>query len=147
MSTIIDIDVLNHLTSEKHGKSLTRNISLKSKRKYIVGLLGEWVVINLLEATLYKIIAHRYKCNYGEIDIIAEKSSCLVCIEVKTTIRSSEVPKITTQKKSVINSAKNFILEHPKYENYDIRFDFFFLSDSNNSFHIENAWEEVDIWG
>jgi putative endonuclease len=48
-----------------------------------LGILGENLAVDLLRARGYSILARRYRCRYGEIDIIAEERACIVFIEVK----------------------------------------------------------------
>lgn len=48
------------------------------------GELGEKAAADFLATNGYKIIATRYRCKIGEIDIIAWQGSTLVFVEVKT---------------------------------------------------------------
>ncbi|MGN7618901.1 MAG: YraN family protein [Ehrlichia sp.] len=109
---------------------------------YIVGYLGEIVVIWLLKCKLYHIIKHRYKCVLGEIDIIASKNKHIVFIEVKSSIFGSEIPITYKQQRSIIRVAKYFITHHADLKQHDIRFDLYFLSLSKGIIHIPNAWQE-----
>jgi putative endonuclease len=49
------------------------------------GFLAEVIAIIFLSLKLYKIRKWRYKSNYGEIDIIAQKGEIIAFIEVKRT--------------------------------------------------------------
>lgn len=79
----------------------------------------------------------------GEIDIIALKNKHLVFIEVKTSIFRSEIPITNKQQRSIIRVAKHFITYHTKFEEYNIRFDLYFLSLSKGLIHIPHAWQEL----
>ena len=108
----------------------------------IVGYLGEIVVIWFLKCKRYHVIKHRYKCVLGEIDIIAFKNKHLVFIEVKTSIFRAEIPITNKQQRSIIRVAKYFIMYYTKFEEYNIRFDLYFLSLSKGLIHIPHAWQE-----
>lgn len=74
-----------------------------------------------------KYITHNYSCRGGEIDLILEKSNYLLFVEVKFRTRSDfgyahEMVSKSKQKK-IILAAQHFLAQHPKYKNYDCRFD------------------------
>ena len=48
------------------------------------GIWGEAQVANYLRAHGYQLLAHSYRCRYGEIDLIARKGKVLCFVEVKT---------------------------------------------------------------
>ncbi|MDD4199814.1 MAG: YraN family protein [Eubacteriales bacterium] len=52
--------------------------------KRVLGQIGENTAADVLRAKGYKILRQNYRCNYGEIDIIAEKSGDMSFVEVKT---------------------------------------------------------------
>ena len=49
-----------------------------------LGQRGEWLAVEFLKKTGYKIIKQNYKTRIGEIDIIADDGGTLVFVEVKT---------------------------------------------------------------
>lgn len=53
-----------------------------------VGLFGEAETANYLRRKGYTLLAHSYRCRFGEIDLIAEKRGVLCFVEVK--LRSGE---------------------------------------------------------
>lgn len=53
-----------------------------------VGLFGEAETANYLRRKGYTLLAHSYRCRFGEIDLIAKKKGVLCFVEVK--LRSSE---------------------------------------------------------
>ena len=53
-----------------------------------VGLFGEAETAKYLRGKGYKLLAHSYRCRFGEIDLIAEKKGVLCFVEVK--LRSSD---------------------------------------------------------
>ncbi len=53
-----------------------------------VGLFGEAETAKYLRGKGYKLLAHSYRCRFGEIDLVAEKKGVLCFVEVK--LRSSD---------------------------------------------------------
>ena len=56
---------------------------MSSDSRQDLGILGESLAVDVLRARGYSILARRYRCRYGEIDIIAEEGACVVFIDVK----------------------------------------------------------------
>lgn len=48
-----------------------------------MGLFGEAETAKYLRKNGYTLLAHSYRCRFGEIDLIAEKSGVLCFVEVK----------------------------------------------------------------
>ena len=48
-----------------------------------MGLFGEAAVANYLREKGYTLLAHGYRCRFGEIDLIAKKRHTLAFVEVK----------------------------------------------------------------
>jgi putative endonuclease len=49
-----------------------------------VGRHGERVVARQLEAQGWELLARNWRCEHGELDIVAVEGDCLVAVEVKT---------------------------------------------------------------
>ncbi|GFE70676.1 YraN family protein [Chroococcus sp. FPU101] len=95
-----------------------------------VGEIGENLVQQWLVSKNWKILKHRWRSRFGEIDLIAlpESSHSLAFIEVKT--RSSNnwdadgLLAINHQKQLKLTQTANyFIAKHPKYSDFNCRFD------------------------
>jgi len=52
-------------------------------RNYRYGIVAEWVCVAVLLLKFYKILARRYKTDWGEVDIIAYKNNTVIAVEVK----------------------------------------------------------------
>ena len=99
-------------------------------RRQKIGKLGEQVAGKYLLENEYDIIEKNYRCNYGEIDIIAydkpKEKRTLVFIEVKT--RSNElfgegIEAIDIRKQKHIYKTAEYYLYTRNKENYNIRID------------------------
>lgn len=95
-----------------------------------IGKLGEQVARKYLLENEYDIIEKNYRCNYGEIDIIAydkpKEKRTLVFIEVKT--RSNElfgegIEAIDITKQKHIYKTAEYYLHTRNKENNNIRID------------------------
>lgn len=98
---------------------------LLKKKAYNYGLIGEYITIFYLQIKFYQIIKHRFKCNLGEIDIIAKKNHKIIFIEVKSRKNKQAAGEIikSAQLKRIINAAQFFLHVNNKYINYEQRFD------------------------
>lgn len=91
-------------------------------------------------------------CNYrwrgGEIDVIAEKESTLVCAEVKTWnhVPYYDLERAVNARKrhTIITASKHFLKENPRFTNYFVRYDLLFLEPETDSLrHVEDAFQET----
>lgn len=81
-----------------------------------VGFLGENLAGRYLENKGYEILERNYKKPWGEVDIIAEKDSVVIFVEVKTNkndSRSDFAPELRVDRKKLshISKVASFYLE------------------------------------
>lgn len=94
----------------------------------------------------YKIIEKNFKpmakTGAGEIDLIGIKGQTLVFFEVKyraNDVAYSITPLVQQRR---VKGAEYFLMTHPQYENYEMRFDVLFFSPKSMlPEHIENAFQ------
>ena len=93
-----------------------------------IGELGEQLIAQWLEAQGWLILARRWRCRWGEIDLVAQHSNTLAFIEVKT--RSSRnwdangLFALTTKKQLKLQrTAALFLTQHPLLADLPCRFD------------------------
>lgn len=110
------------------------------------GNSGEELAANFLSKSGYKIIERNYRWARGEIDIIAEKESMLIFIEVKTA-RSKKfgAPEtwVTQRKQQQIGMVASHYLQEKEIVDMDCRFDVIAVSAIGKEWeikHIENAF-------
>lgn len=111
-----------------------------------IGNLGENLAKEYLIKNNFKILEKNYRTRVGEIDLIVEKDSSVIFVEVKS--RNSlnygypcEAVNYKKQNK-IISTAKYYILSN-KLNDFNFRFDIIEVYLKNNNInHIENAF-----WG
>ena len=105
------------------------------------GIDAEGIAASYLEREGYKILAKRYKCKAGEIDIIAQKDNLVAFVEVKS--RKSALlddPIGRRGRQRIANAALQYISENPQIADMDMRFDFIFVDSTLAVNHTEAAW-------
>jgi putative endonuclease len=127
------------------SRSKQSHIEINSNLNQILGVTGESVVANYLQANGYSILCKNYRKKFGEIDIIAQYKNVITFIEVKTRkdnyFNLSQVITPSKQKK-IILTAKDFILKG-KFIDKIYRFDVALVvkeGDCLNLNYIENAF-------
>lgn len=116
----------------------------KTINSYTVGKDAENKALLYLQQLGWQIIAHNFRCPYGEVDILATKENLLVAFEVKTRKNVSLLFYAISekQKSRIANALLHFLsLNLSLYNNFMIRFDALLISSINAKItHIENAW-------
>lgn len=113
---------------------------------YAIGLNAEEHAANFLTQNGYIILEHRYKTQYGEIDLIAKKDNMLAFIEVKSRPTQTEALESITQraKKRISNTASIYLAN--TRESYDItRFDVITVTPQSIDY-LENAWQLDELY-
>lgn len=87
-----------------------------TRAKISLGKLGEDLAAKKLVELGYSLIAHNYRCAYGEIDLIARHGDQLVFVEVRTrrgTDFGTPEESITARKQAhLIVAAQNYLQEN-----------------------------------
>lgn len=106
-----------------------------------LGLLAEYITILWYKIFFFKILKHRYKTHFGEIDIIALRNNKIVFIEVKarrkldnnyTLLSNNQINRIT-------RAAEYFLSKNTRYFSYEVRFDLVICQPYKFKI-IKNAW-------
>ncbi|MEG2000645.1 MAG: YraN family protein [Evtepia sp.] len=86
-------------------------------KQEILGLWGEAQIADYLKTLGYRILETRWRCRFGEIDLIAVQDSFLCFVEVKLRKDDSMAPArafVTPAKQKRIRiSAALYLTEHP----------------------------------
>jgi putative endonuclease len=92
-----------------------------------LGLTGEAVAARHLEGAGYRIVARRWRCAAGEIDLIVQDGARLAFVEVRTrrgAAHGAAVESITPAKAArLIRLANLYLAAHPALAETDWRID------------------------
>ena len=102
--------------------------------KQTVGTRGERLAADTFKKMGYKLIEKNFRASHYEIDLIVCDKECIVFVEVKAS--SCEDPEnmtygrparaVTHSKQSfLINAARSYLKQNPKYDGMRVRFDVF----------------------
>lgn len=117
---------------------------------YTRGQVGEEYVVHLLEKKDYKVLKRNFRYRAKEVDIISVKDNTLIFIEVKNwelmPLEDIGVAVNKAKRKKIIDVSKKFLMDHPEYNDYHIRYDIISLTDNmRNIHHIQNAFMETGV--
>ncbi len=121
------------------------NIGKTRINKVAIGNYGEQIAAKFLEEKGYVILNTKYRCRYGEVDIVAKLGNVMAFVEVK--YRSNlkfgypcEAVNLKKQKK-IITTTEYYIMENSIFD-FDIRFDVIEIININETEirHIEGAF-------
>lgn len=99
---------------------------MKDTRK-VLGARGEDLAVKYLKKKGYKLIERNYRCQWGEIDLVARQGDTLVFVEIKS--RSSHdfgLPQEAVgrfKQEKLVQVARAYLAEHRLTENITMRFD------------------------
>jgi len=109
-----------------------------------VGSAYENAVAAALENHGFRILERNFRCRIGEIDLIGLDGDCLVFVEVKyrkNQERGWPEQAVGLHKQQVISrTADYFMVKHPEYRYYPIRFDVAAVMDTRWRLY-KNAFE------
>ncbi len=109
--------------------------------RYYFGLAAEIISSWYLRISFYQIIKHRFKSPFGEIDLIAKKNNLIIFIEIKARKDTNLMDFISKKQQQRINkAAEYFLIKHPKYQTYQIRFDAIIMNKFFWPKHFKNYW-------
>ncbi|MCI5048876.1 MAG: YraN family protein [Rickettsiales bacterium] len=117
----------------------------KKQRAYGFGDWAEKLCCVRLMIDGFAIINRRYKCRYGEIDIVARKDSQLVFVEVKARQGHEDAlyaiqPR---QQQRITRTAMHWLSAHETLSMLEMRFDVMVVNSYGKIQRIENAFEAV----
>ncbi len=83
-------------------------------RNNLTGTWGEAVAAEYLRKKHYKIVAHQYRCRFGEVDLVAENRNFIVFAEVKVRKNADFAPArefVTRRKQDRIRVTASLYLD------------------------------------
>lgn len=105
------------------------------------GKLAEYFVIFLYKLQFYKILGHRVRNYYGEIDIIVCSRDTIIFVEVKARrYLDHDYLFSPLQAERIKKAAAYYLLKNPKFNQYHIQFDLVLIMPYKLPVIIKNAW-------
>jgi len=107
------------------------------------GLSAEDRAVAFLSADGFQIVARRWRCPAGEIDIVARRGELLIFVEVKARARLDVAAYSVSekQKRRIAAAAASWLAQHPDDAGCDMRFDAILVSPRAEPEHIPAAFE------
>ena len=107
------------------------------------GISAESRAAAYLIAKGYRIIARRWRCPVGEIDIVARRRGVLIFVEVKARDRFDAAAEavIVGQQRRIIAAAEVWLANNPDFGDVDIRFDVVLVAPKSLPRHIMAAFD------
>lgn len=107
------------------------------------GRRAEWLAALHLQLAGFAILARRFKCPAGEIDIVAKRGRLLVLAEVKARADADAALLAVTAKarKRIEAAGRAFLSRHPRLADCDLRYDIVAVSGLRVR-RFADAWRE-----
>ena len=124
------------------NKAPPRKPAGKRARSEAYGRNAERVAVAYLRMKGYRILARRFRCPAGEIDIVTKRGGTIIFIEVKARKNTELALEAVTpnQKKRILNAARAWLAQRQLDQNTQCRFDMIALSAYLIPKHIVNAF-------
>lgn len=108
-----------------------------------LGLSAENRAAALLLAKGFRIVARRWRCPAGEIDIVARRGKLLIFVEVKARARLDDAAWSVTERtqRRVAAAASVWLAANPDDAMSDMRFDAILVAPRSLPRHIQGAFE------
>ena len=107
------------------------------------GLSAESRAAAFLMAKGYRILAKRYRTPHGELDLVAKRRNLVAFVEVKARATLDEAAYAVTprQQARIINAAQAWLVAHPEYAEFELRFDAMLIAPRRLPRHLLAAFD------
>lgn len=107
------------------------------------GISAESIAAAWLIGKGYRILARRFRCAAGEIDIVAGRRHTVIFVEVKARATFDEAAEAVTprQRSRIATAAEIWLANNPKVTFTDLRFDAILIVPGKLPKHIAGAFE------
>jgi putative endonuclease len=90
-----------------------------------------------------RVLESRYRCRFGELDLICTDNESLVIVEVRARGRGSLVRSLETidaaKRRKLIQAARHLLMTHPQWHELPLRFDVVAIDDIDSA-HPHYEW-------
>ncbi len=106
------------------------------------GRRGEMWAELFLRAQLYRVLARRVRTPVGEIDLVVQRGSVTVFVEVKARSFSHQEAEAlaAVNRRRIVNAAQVWLMRRPELAAADLRFDVIFLAPFAWPRHLKGAF-------
>jgi putative endonuclease len=96
-----------------------------------------------LMAKGYSVLARRYRCGVGEVDLIARRGRSIAFVEVKARADVAAGLEAVTHagRRRIRAAARHWLMRHPEAGRMDLRFDLMVLAPWTWPRHVVNAFD------
>ncbi len=117
------------------------------RRAYGLGLDAETRAAWVLRLKFHRILARRFRCRAGEIDLIARRGRTLVFVEVKArATEEAAIEAVTARARArILAAADLWVAGHPHYAAFDRRFDVIAVLPNRWPRHRADAFRGDDL--
>ncbi len=118
------------------------NRTAQRQRSQRHGIFAEYLALALLTLKGYRFVTRRYKTRLGEIDLIVRRGKTLVFVEVKARAARDTAAYAVHAKNQqrVIAASQRFLVAHPYYQDYQVRFDVVLVAWYSRPHHLVHAF-------
>ena len=119
-----------------------RNHTRAHRRSHRRGILAEHMALIWLMLKGYWPVAMRYKTPVGEVDLIMRRGNILTFVEVKGRRHILDAAQAihTKNQTRVVRASQHFLMAHPSYANFQVRFDALLIAWYARPQHVVNAF-------
>jgi putative endonuclease len=107
------------------------------------GLSAEALAAAYLTAKGYRILAKRFRTRHGEIDLVARRRNLVAFVEVKARASLDDAAYAITprQQRRIIDAAEAWLMAHPEYAEFEMRFDAMLVAPRRLPRHVLAAFD------
>jgi putative endonuclease len=136
------VDKTDAKTSTSNGRP-AKTASPARVEAFRTGISAEARAAAFLMAKGYRILAKRFRTPHGEIDIVARRRNLLTFVEVKARNSLDDAAYAVTlrQQARIIAAAQIWLMAHPEYAEYDMRFDAVLIAPRRLPRHVMAAFD------
>ena len=125
------------------SKSFKTKASVDRIAAFNRGISAESLAAAWLIGKGFRILARRFRCGVGEIDIIAGRRQMIIFVEVKARMSLDGAAESVTerQRSRIVRAAEIWLANNPKVQFKDLRFDAILITPGKLPRHIPGAFE------
>jgi putative endonuclease len=114
------------------------------RRRHARGLNAETLAAWHLRLRGWRILARRFRCPAGEIDIVARRGGVLAFIEVKARgdLAAALEAVSPRQRRRILRAAEVFVQRSPRHADLVLRFDMMLVRPFRLPYHAIDAWRD-----